>query len=93
MRVGIKKYGVMCLGDLKIKGLADAGQQQLLDDGPPCLGGDPVPIVEEFVYLGVTVNRYVEWGVMAEKRLDKAKRASFLIRPLLRDKYIPMGIH
>jgi len=96
MRVGIKKCGVMCLGvgnkGWKIRKVADEAQLRLVDDGPPCLGGQPVPVVEEYVYLGVTINRYLDKEVMVEKRLVKAERASFLIKPLLRDKHIPMGV-
>jgi hypothetical protein len=92
MRVGIKKCGVTCLGvGAKAQRMADEGQASLVDDGPPCLGGEPVPIVEEYVYLGVTITRCLDKKVMIEKRLVKAQRASFLIKPLLRDKYIPMG--
>jgi len=92
MRVGIKKCGIMCLGDIKIKEIADAGQRQMKDEGPPCLGGEPVPIVDHYVYLGVWIDRYLDPDVMAVKRIEKAMRASFLIKPLLRDKYIPVGI-
>ena len=80
------------MGDKKIQLVADAGQEQLRVEGAPCLGGDPVPIVEEYVYLGVTITRYMDPGIMAEKRLDKAKRAAFLLKPLLRDKHIPVGV-
>lgn len=73
MRVGIKKCGVMCLGAEKIKALVDDSQQQLIEEGAPLLGGEPVPIVDEYVYLGVTIHRYLDMGVMAERRLDKAR--------------------
>jgi hypothetical protein len=92
MRVGIKKCGVMCMGHDSIRQLVDEGQQRLIDSGAPCLGGAPVPIVEEYKYLGVTINRYLDLKVMAERRLEKAEKAAFLIRPLLCDKYIPMGV-
>jgi len=92
MKVGIKKCGIMCMGDKKIQTVVDEGQEQLREEGAPCLGGDPVPVVEEYVYLGVTITRYLNQGIMAEKRLDKARRASFLLKPLLRDKHIPVGV-
>ena len=93
MRVGIKKCGVMCLGvGKKTQTLADEGQMSLVMGGPPCLGGEPVPIVEEYVYLGVTITRSLDKKVMLERRLKKATAAAFFIRPLLRDKFIPMGI-
>lgn len=38
--------------------LADEGQKRLVDDGPPYLGDEPVPMVEEYVYLGVIITRY-----------------------------------
>ena len=72
----------MCLGGgnkgSKIRKAADEAQLRLVGDGPPCLGGQPVPIVEEYVYLGVTINRYLDKKVMVERRLAKAERASFL---------------
>jgi hypothetical protein len=68
------------------------GQRQIVEEGPPSLGGELVPIVEEYVYLGITIYRFLDPDVMAEKRIKKAERASFLLKPLLRDKYIPMGI-
>jgi hypothetical protein len=92
MKVGIKKCGIMCMGDKKIQTVADDGQEQLREEGAPCLGGDPVPIVEEYVYLGVAITRYLDQGIMAEKRLDKARKAAFLLKPLLRDKHIPVGV-
>jgi len=92
MKVGIKKCGVMCMGDKKIQAVADAGQEQLREEGAPFLGGDAVPVVEEYVYLGVTITRYMDQGIMAEKRLDKARKAAFLLKPLLRDKHIPVGV-
>ena len=49
-------------------------------------------IVEEYVYLGVAMTRYLDQGIMAEKRLDKARKAAFLLKPLLRDKHIPVGV-
>lgn len=33
------------------------------------MGGKQVPIVEEYVYLGVTIIRYLGKNVMAERRL------------------------
>ena len=92
MKVGIKKCGVMCMGHRVIEQSAEAGQEQLRREGPPCLGGEPVPIVEEYVYLGVTVTRYLDTDVMAERRLIKARRAAFILKPLLRDKYIPVSV-
>ena len=93
MRVGIRKCGVMCLGDGSVaQQLADGGQKQLKEDGPPCLGGEPVPVLDEYVYLGVTITRNLDKKVMVERMLAKAQKASFFIKPLLRDKYIPVGI-
>jgi hypothetical protein len=90
MKVGIKKCGVMCMGDKDHWGATSEQIRLSLDRIR--ISGEDVPVVEEYTYLGVVVTRDLDLQVMAEGRLEKAKRALAAIRPWLRDQSIPVAV-
>ena len=105
MGVGIKKCGVMCAAWQeesdspkpmkpvleKAWRRAEVGQQKLRAC-PPTLCGQPIPVVEEYTYLGLVVNRQLSLEAMAASRRKKANAALSFVRPVLRNQSLPMGI-
>ena len=100
MRVGIKKCGVMCMGEYVGTEKTDDGVRRVMDPAaereqrrlslnPIRLTGQEVPVVEEYTYLGMLITRDVDMGVMATSRLAKAEKGLATIRPFLRDQSIP----
>jgi hypothetical protein len=90
MEVGIKKCGVMCVGGKDIKVDMDSLQMKLREE-PPLLMGMPIPVVEEYVYLGLVIDRMVDLGTMAAGRVKKAEMAYRKIQPFLVDQHIPIA--
>jgi hypothetical protein len=92
MIVGIKKCGVMCVGCGKeAEEEADRLHAKLKLD-PPKLCGQDVPVVDEYVYLGLTINRRVSVDEMASGRLEKASKAYRKIQPFLSSQHIPISM-
>jgi len=89
MAVGIKKCGVMCIGEPGER-VTDWCQNNL-QRYPIKLCGQAVPVVEEYVYLGLILRRDLDVGVMAQGRIDKAKKGLGLIRPFIACRSIPLA--
>jgi len=71
MMVGIKKCGVMCVGNNEPCSwnlTADQGQD-LLHLQKIMLMGKPVPVVKEYVYLGLLFRRDLSLKAMVDARL------------------------
>lgn len=85
MSVGIKKCGVMCVGT---HGAAER-EQRRLHMCPPTVGGKPVPVVNEYKYLGLLVRRDLSLNAMVDGRLKTAKKALGAIRHFLVTQSIP----
>jgi hypothetical protein len=90
MKVGISKCAVMCMGDKKDEDVARG--QELLKLAPIRISRQDVPVEEEYTYLGILLTRDINMKVMAEGRLEKAKKALAVIRPMLRDDSIPLAV-
>ena len=90
MEVGIKKCGVMCVGGKAIKVDMDRRQMELHEE-PPLLMGMPIPVVEEYVYLGLVIDRMVDLATMAAGRVKKAEMAYRKIQLFLVDQHIPIA--
>ena len=83
MRVGIGKCGVMCVG-------SDAGQASLAAR-PIMLQQQRVPVVEEYLYLGLTFRRDLSVKAMLAPRLEKARAAMGALHPFLCTASIPLA--
>lgn len=90
MKVGISKCGVMCMGDKTDPEVMR--QQELLYLAPIRISFQDVPIKDEYTYLGIILTRDVDMRRMAVGRLEKAKKALAVIRPMLRDDSIPLAV-
>jgi hypothetical protein len=87
MKIGIKKCGIMCVkaGDSK----ADVAQASLKINSI-WMGGEEVPVVEEYVYLGLKVRRDLDLEVMVKGRIEKAEKGLAAMRPFLSTQTIPI---
>ena len=100
MSVGIKKCGAMCVGTGKAADTADKLHKELAEwyqdeerqDFLLVLGGDKVPVVEEYVYLGLILTRKMDLDAMVEGRVKKAEKAYRSIKLLLADQSTPVAI-
>lgn len=81
----------MCIGYGDIKEEADRLHQQLKEN-PPQLSGQDVPVVDEYIHLGLLIDRYLDLNAVAKWRLGKAEKAYRKIQPFLAAQYIPMGM-
>ena len=56
---------------------------------PPKLSGQDVPVVDKHVYLGLTVTRHFDLGIVARGRLEKAEKAYRKLQSFLHSQHIP----
>ena len=93
MGVGIKKCGVMCIGwgSEQAVRLARAEQARMMVE-PPTINGLEVPVVSEYVYLGVVVTQDLDFDAMVAGRCKKAEKTMYMILPLLRAQSIPVAL-
>lgn len=93
MGVGIKKCGVMCAGwgSDEVTRLAHAEHMRITAH-PPSISGLQVPVVDEYVYLGVVVTRDLNLDAMVSGRCKKAEKTMYMILPLLRAQSVPLAL-
>ena len=87
MKIGIKKCGIMCVkaGDPR----ADMAQRRL-NINSVWMGGEMVPVVEEYVYLGLKIRRDLDLEAMVTGRIEKAEKGLAAMRPFLAMQSIPI---
>ena len=87
MKIGIKKCGIMCVkaGDAR----ADMAQRSLMMNSV-WMGRETVPVVEEYVYLGLKIRRDLDMEVMVNGRVEKAEKGLAIMRPFLGTQSIPI---
>lgn len=86
MRVGLDKCGVMVVGPRSDE------LQARLHQRPILLSGQPVPVVDEYKYLGLLFRRDLDLGVMARGRLAKAEKVLGMLRPFLAVESVPLAV-
>jgi len=93
MGVGIKKCGVMCMewGSQEVMDMADL-EQIVLEEIPPTINGDRVPVVNEYVYLGVVMTKHLDFDAMVNGRCKKAEKVLYKILPMLKAQNIPVAL-
>lgn len=96
MGVGIRKCGVMCVAnydEVAAKGriTADEGQRPLPHDRI-VLMGQPIPVAEEYVYLGLLFRRHLSLSVMVAARLGKTERGLRCVWPFISSRTAPLPI-
>jgi hypothetical protein len=84
MRVNASKCGIMVL--------MDEGKHARAKEGPWVLQGQPVPVVDTYKYLGVTLDVNTDLRVVVAHRADQARKALFVHRPMLQSRSIPLHI-
>ena len=57
----------------------------------PLQGGD-VPVVDQYKYLGVMINKDLDFNVHVQYRADQGRKALFAARDLLANPAVPLGI-
>ncbi len=82
MKFGAQKCGVMGVGDGAHERVLDQHELWRLND-------ESLPIVTEYLYLGVLLNRDLDLDVVAKDRASKGSRALNAIRPVLTSSSIP----
>jgi exonuclease III len=88
MQVGIQKCGLMEFG---ANGAGGDSDTDVLTDAGLCLSGVPVPVVEEYLYLGVTVTRSLETAALVKPRLESGRKTVYSLAPFLRCPVIPLS--
>jgi len=53
----------------------------ILKENPPKLSGQDIPVVDEYVYLGLLIDRMLDMDAMTKWRLDKAEKARRKMQP------------
>lgn len=84
MKFGIHKCGIMTI----------RGNRSCLDQAPISftLSSQPVPIVEEYKYLGIMICSDLTFTRHIERRVQKASTSLNFLTPVLRDWSIPFAI-
>ena len=82
MKVGTPKCGVMVIGK----------DTEILRMEPQrwCIGGQPVPIVDSYKYLGINFHKDLQVKSMMSDRLEAARKLVAVITPFLRCASIPL---
>jgi hypothetical protein len=89
MKVGIGKCGIMEWGVER-----EGGEASLPDpdyDGRLVIGGEAVPVVEEYLYLGVTITRSLDIKDLLAPRLESGRKTVYSLAPFLRCPVIPLS--
>jgi hypothetical protein len=89
MGFGISKCGVMAVGKLPEQNI---NRRLRTYPGGWFLGGQEIPIVDSYTYLGLTFTSDMDLGKMANDRAIKGLKAFYEIKPLLECYRIPMLI-
>jgi len=93
MGVGMKKCGVMCVECESQKAIELAEIEQIyLAAFPPKISGMAVPVVKEYVYLGVVVTRDLDFNAMVKGRCKMAQKVLYMILPLLRSQSLSLAL-
>jgi hypothetical protein len=95
MKVGIKKCGVMCVSTTVGDIMMDIEQGRMRGGGmgmPIMLMKQEVPVVEEYAYLGLVVDRKFNLKAMVEGRRKKAEKAAAKLHPFLKNQAVPLAI-
>lgn len=79
---GVGKCGVMVVGSDR--------RQARLQAARLTLHGQEIPVVEEYLYLGLPFNRRLDLQAVARARADKVRAALFAARDFLRNSLIPV---
>lgn len=84
MQVGIHKCGIMSVGG--------ANGNQVLEAEPErwCIGGQRIPIVEEYRYLGIIFNAGLQVDEMMRERFVSGRKLVAKLVPFLRTQSIPL---
>ena len=69
--------------------MADMAQRRLKLNSV-WMGGETVPVVEEYVYLGLKIRRDPDMEVMVTGRIEKAEKGLAAMRPFLANQTIPI---
>jgi hypothetical protein len=87
MKVGIGKCGIMEWG---IAGEPDSLPDPYYD-ALLAIGGEAVPVVDEYLYLGVTITRSLTVQDMLAPRLESGRKTVYSLAPFLRCPVIPLS--
>ena len=84
MEFGVTKCGLMGIGH---------HQDDLRNLSPAIsIAGEPVPIVDDYMYLGIKFHHSLDVSHMIEDRVSKAWRAFHVMHPLLTAKSVPVAV-
>jgi hypothetical protein len=89
MQVGIQKCGLMEFG---ANGYGGDSDTDVLTGCGLCLSGVPVPVVEEYLYLGVTVTRSLSTAALIKPRLESGRKTVYSLAPFLRCPVVPLSL-
>ena len=89
MTFGVAKCGVM-VTSAKNNAQHSGAKRLLADELPPTLGGQEVPIVSEYRYLGIPFNDKLDLMQIARSRSESVRKALFSLRVLLTNPTIPL---
>jgi hypothetical protein len=92
MKVGIGKCGIMEWSSNGEGGYTDEASLPDPDyDMRLVIGGEAVPIVEEYLYLGVTITRLLDIKDLLAPRLESGRKTVYSLAPFLRCPVIPIA--
>ena len=92
MKVGIGKCGIMEWGSDGVGGYSDESSLPDPDfDARLVIGGEAVPIVQEYLYLGVTITRTLAVADLLAPRLESGRKTVYSLAPFLRCPVIPLS--
>jgi hypothetical protein len=92
MKVGITKCGIMewgSDGDQGYSGVSSLPNAEF--DDRLKIGGQRVPVVDEYLYLGVTITRPLEVKELLAPRLALGRKTVYSLAPFLRCQVIPLA--
>ena len=82
MKFGVQKCGIMGIGE-------EAHRRVVNNQDLWRLNGELIPVVTEYLYLGVLINGTLDLDVVAKDRAMKGRKALNAIRPVLISRSIP----
>lgn len=85
MRYGVDKCGLMGFGEGAPERLQETRDMWILD-------GKPIPLVSEYVYLGVPFTETLDLKVMGDARAKKGEHCLNALRPVLSCSDIPLSV-
>jgi hypothetical protein len=92
MQVGITKCGIMEWGSDGDQGYSAVSSLPNAEfDDRLRIGGQRVPVVDEYLYLGVTITRPLEIRELLAPRLALGKKTVYSLAPFLRCQVIPLA--